>query len=63
MQAFYFTATQDVMDWVLQHREAYTLRHCRGLLMHGVGSKLKKKKLREAIAQVEAVYGVLPANS
>lgn len=61
IQAFYFTKVQDVMDWILHHRDAYALRHARSLLTYGVGTSLKKKKVREAVAQAEAVYGLLPA--
>lgn len=62
VQAFYFTEQSDVMDWVLQRREAYTLRQARNLLSHGVGAKMRKKKLREGVAQLEAVFGVVPTN-
>ena len=52
VKAFYLQREVDVLEWVSQHREQYELRHFQSLLMFGIGTRMKQKKLREVLDEV-----------
>lgn len=60
VSAFYFDNDGDLLPWMLHNKAQYRLAHMRALLTTGIGGSLKKAKLKEVVAAMEALYLVPP---
>lgn len=60
VSAFYFDNDGDLLQWMLRNKAQYRLGHMRALLEIGIGGSMKRSKLREVKAALEAMY-LVPA--
>lgn len=51
-----YLSEDELIHWVNQNWQLYTYRHLTGLLSQNLSSVMKKKKLSNAIASLDAMY-------
>lgn len=51
-----YLSDDELIHWVAQNWQLYSYRHLSGLLNQNISSVMKKKKLKDAIAALDALY-------
>ena len=59
VNAFY-DQEEDLLKWISQNWESYHSHHMVALVTLGVGARMRPKKKAEIVAQVKALYGIIP---
>ena len=55
VNAWYFEK-DDLLMWISQNREEYSIQQCISLVESGVGQRMKKRERKEVIAKIESMF-------